>query len=172
MIAWIGSIILLIGLGVAIYLMWRRLQGQDRKTVMEALITWLIFSIIFALVPIVFNAVAQSLVPNVSVSFADLLSNGELLIISVGVAAGSVGELVKSGNKNNRILEILAYGSCLILLCFAALLFAVISSASSTLDAGRIASYSTGIFSATLFASLVSIILANSSLRVRTDSSE
>lgn len=89
------------------------------------LIKWLIFSVMIALLPIIFNAI-KMITRNNPIELEILFSNGELLIISVAIASAAVGELLGSG-EDKIIVKYFAGGGCITIIALASLWFADIS---------------------------------------------
>lgn len=88
---------------------------------------WLIFSVIIALVPLVF-AFVNAQMKNVQADWTTTLGNGELLIVIAAICAGAVGELFGSSNRF-KVSKIVAGGSTVVVLIFSALVFASIEPA-------------------------------------------
>lgn len=108
---------------VAVYLfLWK----NGLTEAIEELTLWLIFTAGLALTPIIFNAALIFISGSNPVIF-QLLSRGELLLISVAIGADAVGEVIGSG-RQRRLIKIMAAGSCIFLLIMSSLLFAVASS--------------------------------------------
>ena len=93
----------------------------------EKLIRWFIFSVIVALLPLIFNALR--LITRGSVfSITALTAHGELLLVACAISAAAVGELVASGSIL-KIAKIIVGGCSIIILSLASLYFADISAA-------------------------------------------
>jgi hypothetical protein len=86
---------------------------------------WFVFSVLIALLPICFTYVYM-LTDGKSPSLPDVLARGELLLISVALAADALGDLIASGPSNVGF-KIAAGGGCLLTIVFASLYFAVVS---------------------------------------------
>jgi hypothetical protein len=59
----------------------------------EKLVRWLIFSVVISLLPLLFRFALEA-TDGKSPTLSDLLSQGELLLISSAIAAAAVGELI------------------------------------------------------------------------------
>jgi hypothetical protein len=91
----------------------------------EKFARWFVFSVVIALLPLVFKYVVgltDGLVP----SAAALLSHGELLLVSVAITAAAVGELI-GGGRRRMVLKLLAGGGCIATILFCSLYFASVS---------------------------------------------
>lgn len=93
----------------------------------DKLLSWVIFSVLLALIPIIFSAFPKKL-RGYSVEFAQLIENGELLIVSAALCAGAVGELINSISKYSSY-NIVVTGSTILLLFISAMAYAAIDSA-------------------------------------------
>jgi hypothetical protein len=91
----------------------------------EKVIRWLLFSVLIALLPLGFNAISL-FTRGISVDLVNLVSRGELLLISTAICAAAVGELVPTGPAL-RISKIIVVGSTVIILIAASYYFADIS---------------------------------------------
>lgn len=87
---------------------------------------WVIFSVMIALLPLLFTYI-YFLTINKLITLEALLARGELLLISVALAADAMGGLIASG-KERPILKIMSGGGCLVSAFFASLYFAAVSS--------------------------------------------
>src|SRR5882724_4784567 len=152
----IALIVLSSAIGLTYFALWRaRAIGM-----VERLTVWLIFSVALALLPIAFNAVRVFL-SGTSVSFSELLKNGELLIVAVAIGGDATGKLIASG-QSRKILKLTAGGSCILLIITSSLLFAFISTASPnpSFDMVRVASFSAVMFLLTIVTSGSCVLLA------------
>ncbi len=91
------------------------------------LVKWIIFSVILALLPLVFNYLYE-VTRKGPPTIAMLLGKGELLLIAASLSAAVVGDLIGTGNKQ-LMWKLIVGGSAAILLCITSLYFASISSA-------------------------------------------
>ena len=99
-------------------------------TVGQKLLNWLVFSVILALMPIVFNLL-KSIVLVQEFAFVQLFSGGELLLVSMAVAAGGLGQLLSSKRLNSGP-RILSVGGCIILSPVCAFVFSLTTSLTRT----------------------------------------
>lgn len=90
------------------------------------LLKWSLFGVVFAVLPIIFN-LAHALTRRDDISFAALLSHGELLLVSVAVAAASVGELFGARREAFRRTRMILVAASMILICLASGWFADIA---------------------------------------------
>lgn len=88
-------------------------------------IFWLIYTVVISLLPIGFHAL-QFINRGEPVKLFNILSNGELLIISVGMAATAIGEALwrKSNNLVHNSLVLHIVGICFLLLIVSAFYYA------------------------------------------------
>ena len=91
----------------------------------EKFFRWLFFGVIIAMLPIAFHYICLFLGKS-SPSITKVISNGELLIIAVGMTSAAIGELF-AWQSQNSIYKVILGGSCTTLLILSALLFAYIS---------------------------------------------
>ncbi len=89
----------------------------------EKMVRWVIFSVVIALLPIIFNYLSM-LTKGLPTSLEIVISRGELLIVSAAINAAAIGELFGSGTTNKRIPKIIAGGVCVIILLLTSLWFA------------------------------------------------
>jgi hypothetical protein len=94
------------------------------SVIMEKLLLWLVFNVIIALLPFAFRAMAALLTER-PVDLKQILSDGELFLVSAAIASGAVGELILKG-RQMRIPRVLAGGGCVICLMLASFLYAFI----------------------------------------------
>jgi len=123
--------------------------------------SWLMFSVLFALLPVIFYAVwyymnSDSLRPE------ELVSRGELLIVSAGIAAHGAGKVIVSKDIPN-IYRIFGGGSCIILLLVSSFAFANVASSAlqgSPLDSDTVHQISWIVFPFTSVASGACVLSA------------
>lgn len=96
--------------------------------VLTRVVRWLLFTVCVALLPFVFFWVraAQHGEPSRP---ADVLGSGDVYLVAVGVAAAGVGEVLGSRARRHPAVLLLAGGFALLVLLWAALLFADVASA-------------------------------------------
>jgi hypothetical protein len=127
----------------------------SRESVRAKMLLWVLFGVLFALLPIGFGAVS-TLTRGNSLTYPSLVEGGELLLVSAFICAAAAGQLVAS--RSSRLLgtRIALGGFDLIFACFASYWFADVGSAHGNpgaVDAGFI---SLGSSLTLLFAVLVS----------------
>jgi hypothetical protein len=118
----------------------------------RALGLWILFGVLLALVPILSSAIGEW-VRGRTIGLSDVIGGGELLLVSTGVSAAAIGELVRHRTDDLRNLRAVLTGVGLITILFAGLLFADIAAsirANEDLDAVRVAAISLVIFSISL----------------------
>lgn len=149
-------IVTILILGGVYYVFWRAKDG----TMAEKFTVWLIFSVILALAPIMFNAIL-TFITGKTPTLDQLLKNGELLIIAVAIGADAIGKLFGSG-PNRKLLKITAGGGCTLLIIFSSLLFSAISTNAlgTSLDPARVATISSIMFFMTVVTSGSCTLLA------------
>jgi hypothetical protein len=145
--------IVIIG-GVYIYILKKARKQAEGFTI------WLIFSVLLALAPLLFNAILTFIIGQ-SPNLVELLRNGELLLIAVAIGADAVGKLVAS-SESLRLLKIVASGGSIMLIIVCSFLFAAVSTRSlgMPIDAGRVAGVSGIMFALTVVASGSCTLLA------------
>lgn len=105
-------------------------KGSSVK-VFERIVRWFFFSVLLALVPLVFAALRfYTRAPSVPLteSFAHILGRGDLLLIAAILSARASGELIGS-TPTYRAFKVIASGSAVLILLFAALYFADVTAA-------------------------------------------
>jgi uncharacterized integral membrane protein len=121
---------------------------KEKVDIKEKMINWLVFNIFIAILPILLHIViffgnSQSL------TFPDLFSHGELLLICVAVTADAMGELIFKGRTTGT-----RYGSAVglcIMLCLLSLgWFAALGVGGAASNAGGFAIASIIIFTVSL----------------------
>jgi hypothetical protein len=109
----------------------RRRGGQRTQhgtTVGETLIRWTMFSVAFAVLPVAYNGLS-ALTRGKPISYDALLQNGELLLVSAGVAASAAGELFGRQEHLLKNIRLFLVGMSFITVCVASLWFADIATA-------------------------------------------
>lgn len=85
---------------------------------------WIIYSVLFALIPIVCSYVSYS-IKGIPPELRYLLVKGELLLVSVGIGGAAVGELIHPERKGKHPnWEILIAGACVMFILGAAIIYA------------------------------------------------
>ena len=127
----------------------------------EKIIRWMIFSVLFALLPICFHML-KIVSFGSELSIESVFGSGELLLIGAAISAAAVGELVV-GNAYRRKAKLTVSGACIFLLALNSLWYADVSSAAnsqSTYDLNVVASGSVIMFSITLLVSALCVALS------------
>lgn len=135
----------------------RRLKSDSEYILVDFFI-WVIFSVIFALLPIALNA-SVSLILKKEITLNILLRNGELLIICAAISAEASGRLILA-NIQEKLVKVIIVGACFIIVAFSSGLFAVVASG-SYLDLENTASVSIITFIVTMLTSGCAVILAS-----------
>lgn len=121
---------------------------------------WLIFSVIIALMPIIFNVMVVTLVIESNTDIFTILAQGDFLIVSVAIGSEAIGRIVSSGQAH-RTSRIIPMGGCFLLVIFSSLLFAYVSRpAEIPIIIENVSTISSVIFLMTMIASGSSVVLA------------
>jgi hypothetical protein len=122
---------------------------------MERIFKWLLFGVICGLLPIVFVAV-DLFTNNQPLYFSSLIGKGELLLISSGIAAAGLGELLTEAPKKS--IGVMFTGAASILLvCICSYSFSsVVSTQTPNID--NITSGSAWMFAVSVFTTIVCFI--------------
>ena len=113
---------------------------------------WFVFTVIAALVPLVFG-LGKLFFQGKPLSLQAISSRGELLLISTGIAGTAIGELIASGTSKQPVPKIVCAGLCFINLSLSGMWFADISTSVESANLARLAYGSLLVFFMTLFAS-------------------
>jgi len=89
----------------------------------DKVLRWLMFGVAFATLPLVLNLLLAA-TRNLPVSWEQLLGQGELLLVSAGVAASGAGELSGEPVRQLRRFQIVLSGLAYIIVCLASVWFA------------------------------------------------
>jgi hypothetical protein len=89
----------------------------------DKVLRWLMFGVLFATLPLVLNLLL-ALTRDLQVNWAHLLGQGELLLVSAGVAASGAGELSGESVRELRRFQIVLSGSAYLIVCLASVWFA------------------------------------------------
>jgi hypothetical protein len=112
---------------------------------MMELVRWVIFGVIFALLPVAFKFVSGISRKTEEVTFVWLFEHGELLLISTVIAAGALGR-VFGAKTTHPYLELISGAGCLWLLLISSYWFADISVSKSGANINtKITSYGSAI---------------------------
>ncbi|HUF08553.1 MAG TPA: hypothetical protein VMO47_04475, partial [Rhodothermales bacterium] len=123
------------------------------------IIRFVVYGVVVALLPIAIKCIHMVMYGE-SLSLPSILSNGELLLVTVALTAGGIGEVVSSGNKLGAT-KLLAAGGCVIILVLSAAWFGQISASLTNgvaFDRSIVASGSLIIFVVAFAASLTCVI--------------
>lgn len=118
---------------------------------------WGVFSVMFALLPLLFHFLKQFITSGVLPQIGSVSLHGELLLVSSGIAATAVGEVIASGQKL-AVLKILAGGGCALVLVVASFSYTFISAPDA--DSAAVSSLSTLMFIFAIVSSGACISLA------------
>ncbi len=125
-------------------------------------IRWLIFNVALAVVPLVVSGLIRA-TRGQALSLYIMLANGELLLITVCMAGAAIGELLGIKERRYPKLELIAGGTCVVILVVTAIYFADISSAhtsSQQIDFAVIKWTSLVLYTSGFIASLSCIVIA------------
>lgn len=156
MVTGIITAILILFVIVAYYFL---LRYQSTKLI-EKFTTWLLFSVVLALTPLIFSGLLI-FISGSNPTSSGLLFRGELFIVSVAIGADAAGKLIGS-NKEQKTRKIFAAGSNFLLVIISSLLFASIAgtNGSATFDKERISLLSHLLFLLTMIASGSCVLIA------------
>ncbi|WP_146074993.1 hypothetical protein [Streptomyces sp. Ru73] len=123
---------------------------------------WLFFGVGFGVLPIGLGYVMNSFTHR-GVSLSEILSRGELLIVTTSLAAAAAGQIItRSGSGLRNIVGFLAFSN-IAMACVTAGLFAFVTSApqmSQKLDEGSVTGSSLVLFFATFVTAGASTFIA------------
>jgi hypothetical protein len=94
--------------------------------ILEKLVRWIFFGVIMALLPIAFKIIAVYMKTG-AYSVADILAQGELLLVASALCGAAIGELFVSP-PSLKLAKIIVGGSTVIILIMASLCFAILPS--------------------------------------------
>lgn len=133
------------------------------KPIPQKLATWLIFGVVIAMTPFIFELL-QLIDRGRDASLSAVLGSGQLLLVCAVIAAGAMGELVLvEVASNRRFAKLISIGGCVIVVIVASLWFGDIS---ATLGSGEdpnprtITNGSLAVFAATLMTSAACLVLS------------
>lgn len=143
-------------------------------TAFEPLVRWLIFSVIFALLPVFSKALVlftglmstsgsvQALGP--VLTFGEILArtcgDGELLLVATAIAAAGIGEIVSSAGQNRRLARVVIGGSLLLIVALSSLWYAIIVGSQTSLDAALVAQGSLVVWFSAVTAAAASVVIS------------
>jgi hypothetical protein len=136
----------------------------------QKLLRWVVFGVGIALMPFILKVLSLGIIGNLkNLSFQallnELISHGDLLLVSVALGGAALGELFGSGPKR-EIYKILAGGGLFLILLLEVGFFGHVSVAypscplKSSIDADFISSISLQLFLGTVITSVACIILS------------
>lgn len=103
-----------------------------KRQIVKKMLKWLLFSVLIALLPIMFNWIILVSRSSPS-SLQDVIKQGELLLVIAALTASGLGEIIASGSYM-AIGKIFASGGCVIILIFASLYYSYVSTTNYVLD--------------------------------------
>lgn len=137
--------------------------NKDWKVVRKKLLIWFIFTVIFFLLPLVFNWLSVFIRGETS-NLIDLISDGDLMLIAVAINAAAIGETIEFGSQNTyNSREILAIGICMLTMVLASFLYSELSTNMNSVDQigeTRVLFISLIIFFSALFTSSINVGLS------------
>jgi hypothetical protein len=104
---------------------WER-EREMTRLLIRRMLRWFMFSLIVALLPIIFNAL-DMLASEAGLRWGLLLGQGELLLIAVGLYGPTLGEVLTMGERWEEY-KIVVGGLCFMNTAVAAWYFATVSS--------------------------------------------
>lgn len=132
-----------------------------RRLFTEKMVKWIIFSVLMALVPLIASALSQATRGSAPM-LHELVSRGELLLITAALCARSCGELFGS-NESQRVPKLVAGGATIIVMLLAAIYFSDVTAsyrASASLDVVVIARTSFALYAASVLVGASCILLS------------
>jgi UDP-N-acetylmuramyl pentapeptide phosphotransferase/UDP-N-acetylglucosamine-1-phosphate transferase len=133
-------------------------KKEGGRQLLDRILRWLMFGVLVALIPFLFTVVS-ALLRNYDINWYSILSHGELLLITVCICAGALGDLL-STRARSKGLELLLGGFATIIVILASYTFSDISSSvieKEMLNKDWILQLSLWFFSAGFIVSLTSI---------------
>jgi len=135
----------------------------DWREVALKLLKWIMFEVIFALMPLAFNWASAEL-KHKNAGWEEILGRGELLLVAVAIVAAGLGDLSNRG-MNNRLrgTKQTLIGVGCILICASTWLYsqvAVLPGEANSVDLGAVVVISLAVAPSAMFLSLVCSIAA------------
>lgn len=127
----------------------------------EALVQWIVFSVIIALSPILYNLLKR-IGTHKNVGVINISPRGELLLVSAAISASAIGKILLIGSTEASILKLIFGGSCVLMLMITSAWFADISTRTDlkeNMNDKAISKISIIIFFLTIFVSTVCVVL-------------
>lgn len=85
---------------------------------------WLSFTVVIALMPIIFNGILITFFVQPKPPISGILVNGELFIVSVAIGSDAIGRVL-ANKSSHRIFGIAPLAGCFVLVLISSLLFAI-----------------------------------------------
>ena len=123
---------------------------------------WAIFGVLLALVPILFSAISEWIRGD-SVGLSEVIGGGELLLVSAGISAASLGELARQRTDALSGVRAILTGVGIVTILLAGLLFADIAGSirnDEDIDAVRVATVSIVIFTISVVTAATAMVVA------------
>jgi hypothetical protein len=123
---------------------------------------WMLYGVLFALVPIVFSFLSEYIRGD-TVALTELIGGGELLLVSAGISAAALGELARQPTDPLRRVRSLLTGLSIIMVLIAGLLFADVAGNlrdADAYDTARLATVSLVIFTISLVTAALAMVVA------------
>lgn len=141
---------------------------------LEPLVRWVIFSVIFALLPVFAKALVlftglmsapSGGQPSINLTFNEILArtcgDGELLLVATAIAAAGIGEIVSSNGQNRRLARVIIGGGLLLIVALSSLWYAIIVGSQTSPDASLIAQGSLVVWFSSVTAAAASVVIAS-----------
>lgn len=128
---------------------------------MEKVIQWTVFGVLLSIAPLGV-ALLIKLTRSQSIALTDILSNGELLLVTAGIVGAAIGDLLAGKHKHSSA-ELISGGGCVVILLVSCIYFADVSAAhasQSSINSAAVERASYWLFGSGFISSLVSIILS------------
>ncbi len=97
-------------------------RGKGNFIPSNRMLRWILFGVIFPLVPIVSTVIRHSLVVSAQTRTGNVFDNGDWMLISVAIGAAAAGEVLGTKEKYT-FMKVLAAGGCLTVVTIAAFSF-------------------------------------------------
>lgn len=108
--------------------------NKDWHVIFTKLLIWSIFTVAFSLLPLLFNWFLV-FIRGQTFTLIDLISSGELVLISVAINAAALGEIIEYGTKKPYdIRRILAIGFCVLTMTLASFAYSLLGANINAVD--------------------------------------